>query len=41
MNEMFRWIEFIRAYIGDLLIITKGDWSDHLNKLEVVIKILE
>ena len=32
-NEMFRGIEFIRAYIYDLFIITKGDWSDRLNKL--------
>ena len=36
MKEMFRGFEFIRAYIDDLLIITKGDWSDHLNKLERV-----
>ena len=34
MNEMFRGFEFIRAYIDDLLIITKGYWSDHLKKLE-------
>ena len=33
MNEMFRGLEFIRAYINDLLIITKGDLSDQLNKL--------
>ena len=33
MNEMFRGFEFIRAYIDDLLIITKGDWSDNLDKL--------
>ena len=34
MNEMFRGFEFIRSYIDDLLIITKVDWYDHLNKLE-------
>ena len=34
MNEMFRGFEFIRAYIDDLLIITKGYWYDHLKKLE-------
>ena len=34
MNEMFRGIEFIRAYIEDLLIITKGDSSDHLKIIE-------
>ena len=38
MNEMFRGIEFIRAYIDDLLIFTKGDWLDHLNKLELLLK---
>ena len=35
---MFRGIEFIRAYIDDMLIITKGDWSNHLNTLELVMK---
>ena len=32
---MFREFEFIRAYINDLLIITKLDWSNHLEKLEL------
>ena len=36
MNEMFSVFEFIEAYINDLLIITKGDWYYHLNKLEIV-----
>ena len=31
---MFRGLEFIRPYINDLLMITKGDWSDHLEKME-------
>ena len=34
MNEMFRGFEYIWAYIYYLLIITKDDWSDHLEKLE-------
>ena len=33
MNEIFRGFEFIRAYIDDLLIFTKGDWSNNLEKL--------
>ena len=41
MNEILRGIEFIRFYINDLLEITKGDCSVHLDKLELVIKILE
>ena len=35
---MFIEIEFSRAYIDDLLVNTKFDWSDHLDKLEAVIK---
>ena len=31
---MFRGFKFIQAYINDLLIIAKGDWSNHLEKLE-------
>ena len=33
MNEIFCGFEFIIAYIDDLLIIIKGDWSNHLNEL--------
>ena len=29
MNKMFCGFEFIEAYIDELLIITKGDSSDH------------
>ena len=38
MNKMFRGFEFIRAYIDDLLIITQGDYSYHLNKLKRVLQ---
>ena len=34
MNEMFCRFEFIQVYINDMLIITKGDWSDQLEKME-------
>ena len=34
MNAIFCCFRFIGAYIDALLIITKGDWSDHLEKLE-------
>ena len=34
MNEIFCGFKFIQAYIDDLLIITKGDWSDCLEKPE-------
>ena len=29
------------AYINELLIITKGDWSDHLEKLEITLQKLK
>ena len=29
-NEMFRGFGFTQAYINDLLIITKGEWSNLL-----------
>ena len=32
MNKMFHGFEFIWASIDDILIITKGDWSDHPGK---------
>ena len=37
MNKMFRGFEFIRVYIDDLLIMTKGDWSNHLDKMELTL----
>ena len=36
MNEMFHGFDFIWEYINDLLIITKGDRSDNLTRLELI-----
>ena len=38
MGKNFRVFEFIWAYINYLLIITKGDWSDYLEKLEPMLQ---
>ena len=38
MSEKFCGISFIRSYIDELLIITKGDWSDQLDTIELVLK---
>ena len=38
INQMFSGMEFIIAYINDLLVITKGDCYDHLHELELVLK---
>ena len=33
-NYLFHGFEFIRAYIYDILILTKGERTDHIHKLE-------
>ena len=33
MNDLFHGFEFICAYIDELLILTKGNWIDHVQKL--------
>ena len=33
MNDLMQDLEFARAYIDDLLIISKGDFNVHLNHL--------
>ena len=34
-------LEFVRTYIDVSLIITNGDWTDHLNSLEAILKRLQ
>ena len=41
MKELFAGFEYVRAYINDLLIITKGSFKDHLNHLDTVLEKLE
>eukprot|EP00957_Ditylum_brightwellii_P187543 14282101-Ditylum_brightwellii.AAC.1 len=41
MKELFADLEEVKAYIDDLLIITKGSWQDHLDKLEIVVQRLQ
>ena len=36
MSELMAGLEFVRVYIDDLLIITKSNFKDHLEKLEQV-----
>jgi hypothetical protein len=36
MSELMATLEFVRAYIDDLLCITKGSLEDHLAKLGLV-----
>jgi len=41
MNKLFMALNFVRAYIDDLLCITKGNFDDHLEKLERIFERLE
>ena len=34
MSELMVGLEFARAYLDDLLLITKGDFNEHLDQLE-------
>ena len=35
MDDLFHGFEIIRAYIDELLILTKGYWTYHLQNLEL------
>ena len=34
INELFNGLEYVKAYIYDLLIIINGNFEDHLNKVK-------
>ena len=38
MNNIFNDLEYIRAYIDYLLIISNGNFEDHLNNIKIVLK---
>jgi hypothetical protein len=38
MSELMEGLDFVRAYIDDLLAISNGTFEDHLEKLELVFK---
>ena len=41
MSSLMQDLEYVRAYIDDLLILTKSNWTDHLDKLEKVLAKLQ
>lgn len=41
MSDLMQGLEFVRAYIDDLLCITSGDFDDHLDKVEMVFQRLD
>ena len=38
MKELFNGLKHIRAYIDDSLIISNGNFEDHLNEVKIVLK---
>jgi hypothetical protein len=41
MSELMQDLEYVRTYLDDLLVLTKGTFSDHLEKLDVVLQRLK
>ena len=41
MNKLFSGLEYVKAYIEDLLIISNGNFENHLNKIKIVLKRLQ
>ena len=41
MNELFNGLEYVKVYIDDILIISNGNFKDHLNKVKIVLKELK
>ena len=41
MNVLFNDLEYVRAYIDDLLIISNGNFEGHLNKVKIVLNKLK
>ena len=37
MHELMSGLDFVRAYIDDILVMTTSDWDDHLSKLDEVL----
>jgi Reverse transcriptase (RNA-dependent DNA polymerase) len=41
MSTLMQGLDYVRAYIDDILAITNGDWYDHLDKLELMFQRLQ
>ena len=41
MNDLFHGLEFICSYMNEILILTKGDWIYHVQKLESMVNKLK
>jgi hypothetical protein len=39
MSSLMQHLEFVKTYLDDLLVISCGTFQDHVQKLEVVLKV--
>ena len=37
MNDLLGHLPYVRCYLDDILIVTKKDWTDHLNCIRTVL----
>jgi hypothetical protein len=40
MSDLMQHLDFVQTYLDDLLVISSGTLDDHLEKMEVVLKVL-
>jgi hypothetical protein len=40
MSDLVQHLDFVRTYLDDLLVLSSGSFDDHLEKMEVVFKLL-
>jgi hypothetical protein len=41
MNDLLGHLPYVRCYLDDILIVTKGDWKDHLKAITTVLEVME
>jgi len=40
MNDLLGHLPYVRCYLDDILIVTKGDWNDHLKCMSTVLEVM-
>ena len=38
MKKLFQGLEYVMVYIDNVLVVTKGDYNDHLNKIRTMLE---
>ena len=40
MNDLLGHLPYVRCYLDDILIVTKGDWKEHLGCIQTVLEVM-